>query len=212
MISAAQIAASTGAKLTTAQTWLNALSDAMADFDINTPARQAAFLAQIGHESGGLVAVVENLNYGAAGLLATFGSRFTPATAQHYARKPENIANHVYALRNGNGPESSGDGWNYRGRGPIQLTGLRNYAVARDRLRKLHGTDVPDFVSHPEAVEQPEWGAACAAMYWQGNGCNALADLGNIDAITRAINGPAMAGKEERRALWVKAKATLGVK
>lgn len=212
MITAAQIAGSTGAKLATAQTWLNALSDAMADFGINTPARQAAFLAQIGHESAGLTAVVENLNYGAAGLLVTFGNRFTPATAQQYARKPESIANHVYALRNGNGPESSGDGWNYRGRGPIQLTGLRNYATARDRLRKLHGTDVPDLVLHPEAVEQPEWAAACAAMYWQGNGCNALADLGNIDAITRAINGPAMAGKEERRALWVKAKAILGVK
>lgn len=211
-MNSAQIAVATGAKPAVAEIWLMALSDAMADFDINTPARQAAFLAQLGHESAGLKDVVENLNYGAAGLLATFGSRFTPATAQQYARKPESIANHVYALRNGNGPESSGDGWKYRGRGPIQLTGLRNYAAARDRLRKLHGTDVPDFVAQPEAVELPEWGAATAAMYWQTNGCNALADLGNIDAITRAINGPAMAAKQERRALWVKAKAALGVK
>ena len=211
-MNAEQISTATGAKPATADAWLSALSDAMADFDINTPARQAAFLAQIGHESAGLKDVVENLNYGAPGLLATFGGRFTPATAKEYARKPEMIANHVYALRNGNGAESSGDGWKYRGRGPIQLSGLRNYAAARDRLRRLHGTDVPDFVTHPESVELPEWGAACAAMYWQTNGCNALADLGNFDAITRAINGPAMAGKEERRALWAKAKAALGVK
>jgi len=212
MITAAQISASTGAKITTAQAWLHALGDAMADFAINTPARQAAFLAQVGYESTGLSAVVENLNYQAKALLTEFKGRFTPATAQQFAHKPEAIANHVYALRNGNGPESSGDGWKYRGRGPIQLTGLRNYASARDRLRKLHGTDVPDFVADPDAVALPEWGAAAAAMYWQTNGCNALADLGNFDAITRAINGPAMAGKVERRALWVKAKAALGVK
>ena len=212
MLTPAQIATATGAKLADSTKWADALTDAMLDFDVNTPARQAAFLAQIGHESAGLSAVVENLNYSAAGLLDNFGKRFTAETAQQYARKPEQIANHVYALRNGNGPESSGDGWNYRGRGPIQLTGLLNYANARDRLRKLHGTDVPDFAAHPEAVELPEWGAACAAMFWQTNGCNALADLGNIDAITRAINGPAMAGKDERRVLWAKAKTVLGVK
>jgi putative chitinase len=211
-MNAYQIAASTGATLANAQTWLPALTDAMADFAINTPARRAAFLAQIGVESAGLTAVVENLNYGAAGLLATFGKHFSPLEAKQYARKPEAIANRAYALRNGNGPESSGDGWRYRGRGPVQLTGLINYANARDQLRKLLGDVVPDFVQDPDAVETPQWGAACAGVYWQRNGCNALADLGNFDAITRAINGPAMAGADKRRALWVKAKTALGMK
>jgi len=212
MITAAQIATSTGAKLATAQVWQTALVNAMDDFDINTPSRQAAFLAQIGHESAGLAAVVENLNYSAASLLKIFGNHFSPITARQYANKPEMIANHVYALRNGNGSEQSGDGWTYRGRGPIQLTGLRNYAGSRDRLRRLYGTNVPDFVVHPEAIELPEWGAACAAMYWQTNGCNAFADVGKFDAITRAINGTAMVGKNERQNLWDKAKEALGVK
>jgi putative chitinase len=209
MLTASQIAASTGATGATAQAWLSALSDAMGDFQINTPARQAAFLAQIGHESGGLAVLVENLNYSADGLRSTFGARFSPVQAALYAHKPQMIANFAYALRNGNGPMNSGNGWTYRGRGPIQLSGLLNYANARNRLRKLRGSDVPDFVADPDAVLLPEWGAACAAMYWQGNGCNALADLGNFDAITRAINGPARESKDERRALWLKAKVAL---
>jgi putative chitinase len=211
MISANQIAAATGATLATAQAWSDALNDAMVDYDINTAARQAAFLAQIGYESVALTALVENLNYSANALMATFGSLFSAARAQEYARRPEAIANYVYASRNGNGPESSGDGWTYRGRGPIQLTGRRNYANARDSLRKLCGVGVPDFEQDPDAVEQAQWGAACAGMYWQENGCSALADAGNFDAITRAINGPAMEGKEQRRALWELAKAALGI-
>lgn len=212
MITAAQIAVCTGGTLATAAAWQTALSDAMDDCSINTPARQAAFFAQIGIESGGLSRVVENLNYSAESLLIVFKGRFTPATAAQFARKPEAIANHVYAFRNGNGSETSGDGWRYRGRSPIQTSGLRNYANARDQLRKLRGTDVPDFVVHPEALELPEWGAAAAALYWRGNGCNALADLGNIDAITRAVNGPAMLNADGRRALWLRNKITLGVK
>lgn len=212
MLTASQIATGTGATLARATAWLPALSDAMIDFAINTPARQAAFLAQIGIESGGLSAVVENLNYRAAQLLDTFKGRFTPEQAAQFEHKPEAIANHAYALRNGNGPESSGDGWKYRGRGPIQTTGLTNYANARDQLRKLHGDEVPDFVTQPEALELPQWGAASSALYWRGRGCNALADIGNIDAITRAVNGLAMHAAAERRALWMKAKTALGVK
>ncbi|MFC3111398.1 glycoside hydrolase family 19 protein [Undibacterium arcticum] len=221
MLTAQQIAAATGAPVALATNWLSALTDAMHDFDIGTPARQAAFLAQIGHESTGLSAVVENLNYGAQGLANTWPGKFAVdpaakvkipnALANMLAHSPEAIANHAYAGKGGNGPVSSGDGWRYRGRGPIQLTTLANYANARDQLRKLLDS-VPDFVVTPDAVADPRWGALCAGLYWSRNGCNALADKGQFDAITRAINGPAMAGAAERRALWAKAKSALGVK
>ena len=96
------------------------------EYEINTPKRQAAFIAQVAHESGQLRHVVENLNYSAQGLLKIFKKYFTSVLAQEYARQPQRIANRVYANRMGNGPESSGDGWKHRGRGLIQLTGKNN--------------------------------------------------------------------------------------
>ncbi len=222
MLTAQQIATATGATLAGANNWFSAITYAMHDFDINTPARQAAFLPQIGHESAGLTVLVENLNYSAQGLANTWPGKFAVdphakvkipnALAGMLVHNSEAIANHAYAGKGGNGPVSSGDGWRYRGRGPIQLTTLVNYANARDQLRALLGADVPDFVVQPDAVTLPRWGALCAGLYWSRNGCNALADKEQFDAITRAINGPAMAGATERRALWAKAKFALGVK
>lgn len=216
MINIAQISSSTGSTPTNALAWRDSINEAMALFDISTPKRQAAFLAQIGHESGCLTSFTENLNYTPEGLLATFGKRFTKDDAARYGRTASHLADQssiaciAYANRMGNGPRESGDGWRYRGRGPIQSTGLDNYTMARDALRKLLGADVPDFVTDPGQVATPQWGAMCAALYWQTHQCNALADLGEFDSITKAIN-PAMAGKDARSALWGKAKAALGV-
>ena len=108
--------------------WAKAMGDVFPTYDINTPNRVAAFLAQCGHESGGWTTFEENLNYSAQGLQGIFGSHFH-GDADQYARQPEKIANRIYCNRMGNGDEASGDGWKYRGRGPIQLTGKANYRL-----------------------------------------------------------------------------------
>ena len=160
------------------------LNNAMNEFNINTPARRAMFLAQIGHESGDLGRLTENLNYSREGLLATFPSRFNAETAADYARQPERIANHVYADRMGNGNEASGDGWRYRGRGAIQLTGRDNYEAAGTALGL-------DLVNHPELLEQPENTTRASAWWWQSHGLNERVDANPIDVegVTRVING-----------------------
>jgi putative chitinase len=130
------------------------LNRAMARYKIDSNVRVAAFLAQISHESSGLTSVVENLNYSPAGLAATWPKRYRAANgmpnalAEQIARKPEQIANHTYSDRMGNGPASSGDGWKYVGRGYIQTTGKENY----DKLSKATGIN---FVSVPALLEQP---------------------------------------------------------
>jgi putative chitinase len=172
-----------------------------------SPARLAAFLAQIAHESAELARTVENLNYSAAGLRKTWPSRFpTLALAEVYARKPMAIANKVYADRLGNGPEASGDGWRFRGRGLIQLTGRSNYRAAALALGlPLEG--------EPELLEQPGPASRSAAWYWQDRGLNELADAGIGEAfanITRRING-GLTGHAERVRYWARAKQALGV-
>ena len=181
-----------------------ALDAALQRFDIATPAREAAFLAQLAHESGQLKHWKESLNYGWQGLLKTFPKYFkTEAEARAFERKEEPIANRVYGDRMGNGPESSGDGWRYRGRGPIQLTGKDNYRAC--------GTAIGfDLVNEPERLETPEVGCLAAGWYWSSNGLNALADAGDFVAITRKIN-KALLGLEERTAFWQRAKAVFGV-
>jgi len=209
MLTADILATATGATLPRARAWLDPITAACAVFGIGTPQRLAAFLAQVGHESACLSAVVENLNYSAAGLLATWPTRFDRAAAASYARQPEHIANKVYANRMGNGNEASGDGWRYRGRGLIQLTGRDNYRAVTAGLRSLPcGDRFPDFELAPELLELPEWAAMSAAWYWHQRGLNELADAGDIDAITRRING-GMTGAAARRALYVKALAAL---
>jgi len=154
-------------------------------FDINTPIRLAHFLAQCGHESAGFKFVLENLNYSAEGLRKIFPKYFTPELAQEYARKPEKIANRVYANRMENGPEESGDGWKFRGRGYIQLTGKINYSK--------FDTFVPeDILANPDLVAT-KYPLLSAAWFWHTNNLNSLADRGPGDdivtLITRRVNG-----------------------
>lgn len=168
-----------------------ALNAAMARFKINSPVRMAAFIAQIGHESGQLTRMVENLNYSAERLQAVWPKRFNSVLAEQVARKPEQIANIVYGGRMGN--TLPGDGWKYRGRGLIQLTGANNYRAAGAALGL-------DLVNHPDLVEQPETAAMVAGWFWQSNGLNELADSGQFAKITRTING-GLTGQAERVAL-----------
>ncbi len=163
-------------------------------FEINTKMRAAHFLGQIAHESGELNHTEENLNYSADGLRRTWPSRFkTSAEAAAYARKPQQIANKVYANRMGNGSEQSGDGWKYRGRGLIQLTGKEQY-----RNYQRSGFCNGDLLSHPEWLSQYPGALKSAMWYWKANNLSALADLDDgskiagdkvCEKITRRING-----------------------
>lgn len=155
-------------------------------FAINTPLRLAHFLSQCGHESGNFKVVNENLNYGAKGLLGIFKKYFPDeAKAKLYERKPEKIANLVYASRMGNGPETSGEGWKFRGRGYIQLTGKVNYAEF-DKVVTENIIENPDLV----ATKYP---LLSAAWYWNSRKLNAVADQGITDAVvtkvTKLVNG-----------------------
>ena len=187
-----------------AAAWAPRLSAACARFDVSTPARLAAFLAQVAHESAELTRFEEGLDYSAARLCAVWPSRFRSLDkAQRYAHSPERLANLVYAGRMGNGDEASGDGWRYRGRGPIQITGRENVA----RCGAATGFDL---LTHPELLFQIGVGSLSAAWYWHSRGLNELADRGGFDAISRRINGGTN-GMEARRAYWRRAKAALGV-
>ena len=162
------------------------LPDTIAKFELNTPLRLAHFLAQAGHESGGFKAVNENLNYGAKGLLGIFKKYFpTPEKAALYERKPEKIANLVYGGRMGNGAEATGEGWKFRGRGYIQLTGKDNYK-AFDAVVTESIVDNPDLV----ATKYP---LLSAAWFFHKNGLHKVADQGATDAVvtsvTKRVNG-----------------------
>lgn len=170
------------------------LQPAFLRFDITTPNRVAAFLGQCHVESAGFTRLEENLMYTTTRRLrAIFPSRFASlADAIPYVRNPERIANRVYAHKIGNGPESSGDGWRFRGRGIKQLTGRANYAAAAAALGR-------PYLSAPGMVQDPEDAVLTAAWFWATHGCNALADGGNSDAITRRVNGRAMLHAAQRR-------------
>ena len=175
------------------------LNTAMGKYGIVTRLRIAAFIAQIGHESGQLTRLVENLNYSAEGLMKTWPSRFDLVRATAAARKPEQIANIAYGGRMGN--TAPGDGWKYRGRGLIQATGKTNYAACEEALGF-------DLITHPELLEQPQYAALSAAWYWSVNGLNTLADAGDLTKITRRING-GLNGQADRQALYDKALKVL---
>lgn len=161
------------------------LPDTMAKFELNTPLRLAHFLAQAGHESGGFKAVNENLNYGAKGLLSIFPKYFNTETAALYERKPEKIANIVYASRMGNGDKSTGDGYKFRGRGYIQLTGRSNYTEFSKAINE-------DLTMNPDAVAT-KYPLLSAAWFFHKNGLHKIADEGATDAvvtkITKRVNG-----------------------
>jgi len=168
------------------------IPDVQTKFEINTPLRLAHFLAQCGHESGGFKAVSENLNYGAKGLMGTFKKYFTKADktpdaakAALYERKPEKIANLVYASRMGNGPEATGEGWKFRGRGYIQLTGKDNYSAFDKSVED-------DIVANPDLVAT-KYPLLSAAWFFHKNGLHKIADEGATDAVvtkvTKRVNG-----------------------
>ena len=181
---------------------LIALLNVLDKYEINTTNRIAGFLAQCGHESADFTVLKENLNYGAAGLRGTFGKYFADdATAKAYERQPEKIANRVYANRMGNGNEASGDGYKYRGRGAIQLTGHDNYQAFATSI----GQSLPDTITYLETLE----GAIeSAAWFWKTHGLNATCDNDDIVAMTKKINGGTI-GLDDRKAHYEKAKAVL---
>jgi putative chitinase len=164
---------------------INQIPEVSTKFGVNTPQRLAHFLAQTGHESGGFRVTTENLNYSAKGLTNIFKKYFTPESAVEYQRKPEKIANIVYANRMGNGAQASGDGFKFRGRGYIQLTGKTNYQ-AFDKTVEDNIEANPDLV----ATKYP---LLSAAWFWSKNGLNAIADTGASDEvvtkITKRVNG-----------------------
>lgn len=165
-----------------AEKWAIPLQFVCDKYEINTPERVAGFLAQIGHESGGFRFTSEDLHYRAEALTRVWPSRFPPGVAESYAMQPEKIANRAYADRMGNGDEASGDGWKYRGRGLIQLTGKDNYAAF-----SLDADN--EALSDPDSVAEPELAALSAGWFWSKNGLNALADAKDIVGMTRRING-----------------------
>ncbi len=162
------------------------IPDTASKFNINTPLRLAHFLAQCGHESGGFKVTSENLNYSAKGLMGIFKKYFpTESLAESYQRQPQKIANKVYASRMDNGSESSGDGYKFRGRGYIQLTGRANYTAFGKAINE-------DIANNPDVVSG-KYALLSAAWFWSKNGLNTLADGGASDqvvtSITKRVNG-----------------------
>jgi putative chitinase len=178
------------------------LNEAMEEFEINTPRRMAAFLAQCAHESGNFRTVRENLNYSADGLKKIFPKYFKDRDASQYHRQPEKIANVVYSGRMGNGDEASGDGWRFCGRGLIQLTGKTNYEHCGEALEV-------DVVGDPKWLETPEGASWSAAWFWDSRDLNDLADAGDIKMITKRING-GFIGLEDRIEHYETALEALG--
>lgn len=163
--------------------WYKAIYSILPDYEIDTPARVAAWLGQTAHESGGYRALRENLNYSAEGLNKLFKKYFpTVESAIPYQRQPEKIANKIYASRMGNGNEASGDGWKYRGRGLIQLTGKSNYTWFADSIEESVDDVVPFLETYEGAVQSGCW-------FWENNNLNVQADSGDIKLMTKKING-----------------------
>lgn len=158
------------------------LNDTLNKYSINTPLRICHFLAQILHESGGLTVLKENLNYSASGLLRVFPKYFTPELAAQYEHKSEKIANRVYKNRMKNGDEASGDGYKYRGRSALMITGRENYTL----LSKATGID---FVNNPDLLLDPKYLSLPGGWYWDVNNINKLADKDDMKAVRKAVNG-----------------------
>lgn len=182
------------------ESWLEPIRKTCAEFHIDNEKRVAAFLAQTAHESGGYTQLVENLNYRASVLATCWPNRFAVKgtngkptkdakgvnvpnqKALTLAGKPEQIANSVYCDRMGNGPESSGDGWKYRGRGLKQLTGKDNYERCGKALQV-------DLVNNPEKLLEPDFAARSAGWFWDSNNCTAFIDRDDFEGLTKRING-----------------------
>ncbi len=188
-----------------AQQYIDDLESTLPKYGISeSKQRLAHFFAQVLHESGCMRYDMENLNYSARALRSVFGKYFrTDAEAEACARKPERIANRVYCNRMGNGNESSGDGWKYRGRGLIQLTGKNNYKAFAEWIGDERVLDDPDLVATHYAVHS-------AVFFWDKNGLNKLADKNDIERVTKKING-GLNGIAHRRELFNKANGLLAM-
>ena len=184
--------------------WVHALNEILPDYEINTPQRVAAFIAQCAHESGGFKFLTENLNYRAVTLRKVFPKYFpSDELAQAYEKQPAKIANRIYGGRMGNGPEESGDGWKFCGRGLIQLTGKDNYSRYAQSLE----------ISLDEASEHLTTFEGCvqsAAWFWENNNLNDLADKGDILTMTKRINGGTL-GLDDRTKHYHHALQVFGV-
>ena len=186
--------------------WYSAMSLLFSKYDINSPTRIAGFVAQCGHESQNFKTLEENLNYSADGLNKIFPKYFIKAgrDAQAYHRQPEKIANIVYADRMGNGNTSSGEGYKFRGRGVIQLTGKDNYS----RFAKHVGKSLDETI---EYLKSKQGALESACWFWKTNGLNEIADSGDIVVMTKKINGGTI-GLEDRKKHYEHALAVLGGK
>lgn len=183
--------------------WFGALCKLLPDYNIDAPKRIAAFLAQCSHESGEFRILKENLNYKAESLCKVFPRYFpTLELANQYAHQQEKIANRVYGGRMGNGPESSGDGFRYCGRGLIQLTGKDNYTAFAESI-ETSIDQIPDYLQTFEGAVQ----SAC--WFWESNNLNQWADLGDIVTLTKRINGGTI-GLEDRKKHYYHALEVLG--
>lgn len=214
-----------GVKQDVAEKWTSAIQQACREFGIDTPRRIAGFLSQCAHESGGFTMLQENLNYRATTMATVWPTRFAEREpdpknpgktrakkdakganipnkfALALERKPEAIANVVYANRMGNGPTESGEGWKYRGRGLKQLTGKDNHRACS------RGLGV-DLVENPDLLLEPTYAARSAAWFWSTNNCNRFADAGDIEGLTKKING-GLIGIEDRKRRYASAEQAL---
>lgn len=214
-----------GVKQATAEKWVDAVAAACQEFNIDTPQRIAGFLSQCAHESGGFTMLQENLNYRAATMATVWPTRFAEREpdpknpgktkakkdakganipnkfALALERKPEMIANVVYSGRMGNGPTESGEGWLYRGRGLKQLTGKDNHRACSAGLGV-------DLVANPDLLLEPVYAARSAAWFWATNKCNTFADAGNIEGLTKKING-GLIGIDDRKKRYASAMSSL---
>lgn len=214
-----QLSKASHCSIAVAKEWLPYFQVILPKYEINTKQRLAAFFSQTGHESGGFSILQENLNYSAEGLANTWPKRYAKTLqngsyakdsrgrylpsdlALKLARKPILIASNCYANRMGNGDEASQDGWKYRGRGILQITGKSNYAL----LTLNTGID---FVSEPDLLLKPEFAIISACEYWKENKLNQIADKGDIELLSKRINGGAI-GLKERKELYQKALKAL---
>jgi putative chitinase len=184
--------------------WYDALSILLPDYDINTPKRIAAFIAQCAHESAEFKFIRENLNYRAESLMRVWPRHFPNIEiARQYAHKPEKIANRAYANRMGNGNEASGDGWRFCGRGLIQLTGRNNYELFAESI-ETPVDEIPDYLGTFEGASQ----SAC--WFWETNNLNKWADTGDMVTLTKKINGGTI-GLEDRIKHYNHALHVLGI-
>ena len=216
-----QLVQGTGCTEKVAEVWLPYFNSILPNFSIDTPLRVAAFLSQVGHESGGLALLEENLNYSAEALANVWPKRYAKTLqngvyaknpvgrylpsnlALQIARKPVLIASNTYANRMGNGSVESQEGWKYRGMGLLQLTGKSNYA-------ELTLNTGIDFVSNPDLLKEPAYALISACFFWKNNNLNRFADKKDIESLSKAING-GLIGLEHRKALYAKACKTLQV-